>query len=245
MDEEEIKVALGDENSILSKQVKSLVSNAVSTAVEGVQKTNSDLKSEKQKLQTILDSMPNKEQLEAFQNMQKQLDGSEDAKLISEGKLDDVVLRRTERLRSDFDAKLNTTSEELQKEKDRNNDLSNKYNIYRIDNAIRVEASKQGVVPHATDDLVNRALSIFVMEETSIVARDSKGEIMLGEGGKPITPKDYIISLKESAPHFWPPSKGAGLEGKDFDDKLVSASADTGKFIEMRRKQIAEKTKRS
>jgi hypothetical protein len=76
-----------------------------------------------------------------------------------------------------------------------------------VEGALRAAAAAAGLVPAAVDDALARARRIFTLNEDGTpVARDAEGEASL-------TPAEWLETMKESAPHWWPPSSGAGAPG--------------------------------
>lgn len=222
--------------------VKTLVSKEVETQVSGLKSKNEELLNEKKSLQAKLTGIPTPEEFEEFKKMKAQLESSEDARLIAQGKMDEVILKRTERVRADFETKLVETSTELSKAKEFNNHISQQFNAYVVEDNLRKEAIAAGVLPHALDDAVRRAAGIFSMDtDKTIVARDKDGNL-ISRDGKTLTPKLFVESLKETAPHFWPASKGSGLVGftGEGDDAALLKLADQGdmtSYMNRRRKQ--------
>ena len=84
-----------------------------------------------------------------------------------------------------------------------------------IDDAVRDAASRVGLVPAAVDDALGRGRRVFTLDEAGTpVARDAEGAVIPGaDGERPMTPAEWLESMKESAPHWWPPSSGAGAPG--------------------------------
>lgn len=244
IDIEELKSAM-EEDGEVKTFIQSMVSTSVDEATSSLKKTNKELKDEKTKVQKILDKMPSSEELEGFKKLQTVLDSSEDAKLIADGKIDEVIDRRTERAKAEYESKLKTVADELEETKGKLNNVNSSYDNHRINEAIRAEALKESVAVEALPDVVLRASGLFSIDESGdIVATDSEGHPVLNEAGTPIDVKVFIADLKSKAPHFWPGSKGAGLggQGGTQTDTLVAAAekGNTQGYIEGRRKQRKE-----
>jgi len=241
MNIEELQEALKD-NTEIKNFITSMVSTEVETLTTGLKDKNIELLDEKKKLQTRLDGIPTKEELSEFKKLKEQIESSVDAKLISEGKLDDVINKRTERIRSDFDAKLTEATTEMDTLKNSNTKLKDKYNDYVVEDSVRKSAIANGVIGNALDDVVSRASGVFSLDsDGTLVSRDSEGKLVITNDGKTLTPDLFIMSLKQSAPHFWPQSKGSGLKGSDESTESMAATAASGdidSYLEKRRKQL-------
>lgn len=71
---------------------------------------------------------------------------------------------------------------------------------------IRSAAGKAGALTSAQEDLILRAKGIFqINDEGQAVAVDEDGNPIMGKDGRtPLSPIEWIESLKESAPHLFP-----------------------------------------
>lgn len=84
-----------------------------------------------------------------------------------------------------------------------------------VEGALRAAAATAGLVPAAVDDALARGRRVFTLDEDGRpVARDAEGAVVPGaDGERPMTPAEWLDSMRESAPHWWPPSSGAGAPG--------------------------------
>ncbi|AQS50546.1 hypothetical protein PAEH1_01455 [Paenalcaligenes hominis] len=135
----------------------------------------------------------------------------EESRLIAEGKIDEVVSRRTERLRGDLEKQLQVERERA----DKAEAFANQFKDRVLSDSIREAATKAGALAEAADDIILRARSVFRLNEDGLpVALDKDGEVIYGKDGKtPLTPLEWAESLQETAPHLWPRAQGAGQTG--------------------------------
>jgi hypothetical protein len=135
----------------------------------------------------------------------------EEAQLIAAGKIDEVLDKRTERLRADVDKQIKAANERAEKAEA----FSNKFRDRVLGDAIRSAALKAGALPEASDDLILRAKGTFQLnDEGEAVAVDANGDVLFGKDGKtPLTPVEWAESLKETAPHLFPRAEGSGAGG--------------------------------
>ncbi len=194
--------------------VKELVDKAVEAATSTFKKAQDELLNEKRDLQRQLKSFEGID-IQKIQDMQKRLENDEEASLISEGKLDEVISRRTERMRTDMTQRIEALAENETTLKDERDGYKRMFENERINNSVRAAAEKSGVRPEAIDDVINRSAGVFSLsEEGDIVARDKAGSLMLSKDGKTVLgPAEFVESLKESAPYYWPESTGVGSSG--------------------------------
>jgi hypothetical protein len=84
-----------------------------------------------------------------------------------------------------------------------------------IDGRIREAAAKAALVPSAIEDVLGRGRRVFSLDKDGTpVARNAEGEVIAGKDGEsPLSPAEWLETMKETAPHWWPPSSGAGAPG--------------------------------
>lgn len=150
---------------------------------------------------------------EKFKTMMAQLESSEEARLLAEGKIDDVVARRSERKILEVQSQLEELVKASDTAKEEASTWRNKYNSAVVERHIRIAAEKAGVIPSAIDDVLARAKGVFsVTDNDQLEARDSSGNLVK-VGNKALDPLLFVESLKEKAPHYWPASQSGGAMG--------------------------------
>jgi hypothetical protein len=188
-----------------SPEIKALIEREISA----LKRKNDELIGEKRKMSEMFGDV-DKDTLKSYV---ERLKNDEESRLIAEGKVDEVVERRTARMRDAYQAKLEETANTSKQIEESFQSLQEKYNNTVIDNAIRDAALKEGVVPSAIDDVLMRAKRYFTIENDRLISKDpATGEIALGADGKsPYGPTDFMSDLKKQAPHFWPGSTSGGF----------------------------------
>lgn len=127
--------------------------------------------------------------------------------LIAKGDVDGLVELRTKAMKEELESKVNTTSTALQSA---NAQLA----VLMIDNAIRDQAMKAGIVTTAMDDVLLRARATYVMENGNPVPKGPDGKIIYGKDGvSPMPMSEWITGLKKTAPHLFAGSSGSGAGG--------------------------------
>lgn len=87
---------------------------------------------------------------DTVKGMLKRFENDEEAKLIADGKIDEVLNKRTERLRGDFDKKLKEASSKAEKAEA----FANKFRARVLGDEIRSAAGKAGALTSAQEDLI-------------------------------------------------------------------------------------------
>lgn len=154
---------------------------------------------------------------EAVSAMLKRFADDEEAGLIKAGKVDEVLNRRTERMKSDHEKQLQKERAEAERLKAANARLADR----ALAETIMKAASKAGALPEAMDDIVFRAkASGFRINADGEVVSMTGDEVVLGKDGKsPLTAFEWADSLRETAPHLWPRAQGTGALGSGGNNK--------------------------
>lgn len=192
----------------------------IDSHVTGLKTKNSELiaaqKQLKEQLATFDGIDPN-----IVRNIIKRFADDEEAKLISEGKIDDVLNKRTERMKTEHDKQLKEREDRITKSEAKAQKLAAR----TLAGAIRDAAIKEGALPEALDDIVLRGGSLWQLNEDGDVVAVRDGGVILGKDGKtPLSPVEWAASLRETAAHLWPRAQGTNAPG-------ASATAKGGKTM--------------
>jgi hypothetical protein len=227
-----------DENQIDLEDpaVKTAIAAAVEAATLGLKNKNSELLGKLSSTKTELDGFKTQFDgldIEAVKGLLTKVGQDEETKLIAEGKLDEVITRRTERLRGDYDKQLKAAQERA----DKAEAFASKYSDKVLADSIRAAAIKAGALPEAAEDIILRARGTFKLsEDGEAIATDRDGEVIYGKDGKtPLSPLEWAESLRETATHLWPRAQGAGQTG----DNGGKATKKWGEYTESERAALA------
>lgn len=170
----------------------------------------------KSKRDELLDAQKRmKDQLKAYEGidperarkLEAQISQSEEAKLIADGKLDEVLSQRTERMRTEYERKLQEASQVAEQARG----FAERFRSRVLSDEIRSAVAGVGMADTAAEDAALRAQMLFeVNDEGNIVAKEGAG---LDANGKPLTIKTWLESMKETAPHWFLQPKGSGAPG--------------------------------
>lgn len=154
-----------------------------------------------------------------FRKMMDRIGGDEEAKLLKEGKFDEWLAKRTEKMKKEFDRQVGEMNKKVDGERAR----ADKFAQRVLDNHVRAAATKAGLHPNAVEDALFRARTMFVLnEDGDAVQLDKDGHAVVGKDGKtPFNPGEWLEAMKETAPHWYPAgSAGSGALGsKDAQGK--------------------------
>ncbi|NYT67969.1 hypothetical protein [Pusillimonas noertemannii] len=205
-----------DKAAALKEALAAKGKEALDQAVTGLKSKNQELlgtikttKTELEQFKTQFDGLD----IESVKALLSKASTDEETRLLAEGKIDEVISKRTERLRNDYDKQLNAEKSRA----DKAEAFANQFKDKVLSDSIREAASKAGALPEAAEDIILRARGTFQLNEHGEpVAVDKDGETIYGKDGKtPLSPLEWAESLRENAPHLWPRVQGAGKTGDD------------------------------
>lgn len=137
----------------------------------------------------------------------------EDKKLLDGGQVEEVVNRRTERMKQDYEQRLTKMQAALEELTGDRDGLRRSLEEVVIDNGLREAAAKKSVRPSAIRDALGRLKPMFRVVEGKPVAMDGE-QVLYGRDGKsPLTMEEAVEGLIGEAPHLFEPSVGAGMNG--------------------------------
>jgi|DEB0MinimDraft_6_1074348.scaffolds.fasta_scaffold01754_3 hypothetical protein len=208
---------MSDENSS-GVDVKALVEQAVAEATKGLVNNRDQIKGEKMALKQELENLKaqwgdlNPDQVKAFMS---RLENDEETRLIAEGKIDEVLDRRTKALQGDYSKKLEASHNIQQELEGKLTSSRSRIKQLLLDNEIRRNAAEIGILPTAIDDALYRAKDVFtISDDDAVIAKDPDGSVVLGKNGRdPLSPSEWIDGMKEKAPHWFAQNSGGGASG--------------------------------
>lgn len=146
---------------------------------------------------------------ERVRNLEKMLAENEEAKLIADGKIDELINKRLSREQATWQSQLEQKDSELDTYKQRVEALEGA----TIDSGIASAGHKVGVASTAVEDAqVIARHSGWKVEDGTPVLRDKSGEVVRGKNG-PITLDEWLETQRETRPHWFPTPKGGGAAG--------------------------------
>lgn len=227
------------------EEMSSTIQSEIDKAVTGLKSKNDELLTEKKTIQEALknfdglDAAKAKEALEFINN-------NEDAQLIKDGKIDELLDRRTSAMKSDHESIVGDLTAQVKELAEGKSKYKTQFQNKMIDDAIRDAALTGKIRPEAISDVILRSKSVFSLaDDLTVESRDSKGNLNKIDD-KVLTPTNWIESLKKTSPHYWPASEGAGANsggfggGDDLDTRINEAAA-KGNMSEYRRLKAKKK----
>ena len=133
--------------------------------------------------------------LDAIKVLLDKSNQDEESKLIAEGKIEEVIQKRTEKMREEHDKVLKAEKERA----DKAEAYAEKFKKSVVQSQIVQAAIELEALPEATPDIAFLAQTKFALDENGkAVAVDENGDVVIGKDGQtPMTPKEWVESLRE------------------------------------------------
>jgi hypothetical protein len=191
--------------------VQAKIEAAVNAAVTGLKTKNGELIGKLKEREEALKRFDGIDP-DAVRNILRRFSDDEEAKLIADGKIDDVLNKRTERMKADFEKKYAEATAAAEAASMRAQAFQGRV----LDDAIRAAAAKAGLHQHAIEDALFRARSMFTLDEDgqAVMLGEDKRPVLGKDGQTPFAPLEWLEGMKEKAPHWFPASaSGSGAGG--------------------------------
>ena len=192
----------GGQGPEITPEVQALIDAQVSAAVSGLKAKNTELLG---KVRESSETLKRYEGIDpdAVKTILQRFSDDEEAKLIASGKIDEVLNKRTERMKAGFEKE---TAKERQA-REAAEQRAERFTRRVLENSIRAEASAAGIHQHAIEDALFRAGSLFTLDDEG---NPAAVEGAFGKDGNPLTMKEFFAEMKEKAPHWWPATANGG-----------------------------------
>lgn len=213
-----------------SPEVKAALQAKIDEAVTGLKSKNAELIAKEKKLKEQVAQFDGVD-LEKIKNLQKQIAENEEMRLLSEGKLEEVVARRTENALKAKDSEIGAKDAKLTEYEKLLKKKEEKLAELVIDGQIREAYIALDYEPTALDYVLMEGRKVFVMDDKGIaIPKDEHGNTIFGKDAKsPISAKEYLEGLVEKKPFLRKPSKGSGTQGNSGSRTFGDLSS-TGKI---------------
>ena len=200
--------ALGITDEETQAKITASLQSKIDETVAGLKNKNGELLGVNKTVKAELDTFKSQFDgldIAAVKGLIEQAGQSEEARLIAEGKIDEVIAQRTERLRGDYDTKLSAAEQNAATFAEK---LA-KYESKVLSDSIRSAAIKAGAIPEASSDIMLRAERVFTLDDNGEVVSKVYGK----DGKTPLSLAEWMDDVRSEAPYLWPTPVGAGAQG--------------------------------
>ncbi len=206
--------------------------------VDGIEDTSglkTALKKEREAKEEAIKAMKAWDGLDPTQirELLSQFESDDEAKLIAAGKIETVIERRNEKLKAETARKLQEAEDKIKAAEKK----AQKWNGRVLDNQVREAAAKAGIHSIAIDDALRNARELFELDAEGNAIQLKDGKPVLGkDGSTPFGPGEWIESLREQKPHWWP---ATATGGGSTTSKSGGGGADLSKLSPVQRMNAA------
>lgn len=184
--------------------------------------------------------------VDEYHKLQDRVKGLDDADIYDKQGIEALVVRRTESMKADHERVMQRKDQEIAHLKTTAADLDKRWRSDRIKTALLDAAARAGVAKGAMPDAVQRGMHVFVdLDEHGNVVSKNGEDVRYGKDGiSPLSPDEWMGTLKTEAPHLWPASSGGGApathsaNGQAFDwDSITNPAERRTRFREWQASQ--------
>lgn len=147
----------------------------------------------------------------------KKLQDAEERELIEAGRWDELVSRRTDAMRTAHGEEVKALKDARDKSTTEATALRERLNGLMIGDRMDAMMGELKIKPShaaARGDITTRAQAIFTLaEDGKSLSPTVGGKTHYGKAGTPVTEKEWLQQLVQSAPHLFEPSKGGNAAG--------------------------------
>jgi len=190
------------------------------------------------------------EDLDEFVNEVKELRSIaqrvNDGELKTDDQIENAIQDRIKVIREGFDENNKRLNAELAEERNTARSMAERLDRARIERDVTaaVVHPDSGVMPQALGDVLERAYRLFKVEEDgNIVPKRGDSTIFGADGASPMTPAEWLVKLKEEAPHYFKPSSGGGAAGGKESETNGFSQKEIENMTARQRLDLANKTK--
>lgn len=147
---------------------------------------------------------------EAAREALKAADEAKDRELLDEGKVEELIEQRTERMRADFDKQLAAKDKALDDANTRNASTTEELESIKIFDAVKDAALTRGARKEALTDIQNRARGTWALDDQGRPVARNGEDTIFGKSGEPLTIGEWVDSLSSEASYLFNPNEGGG-----------------------------------
>lgn len=159
------------------------------------------------------------EDFDGFENELKELRSIaqrvKDGELKTDDQIEQAVQDRLKVLKDGYEENNKSLNRQLAQEQQKSVSLSERLNRTRIDKEVTasVIVPESGVRPEALPDVLERAYRLFKVEDDGLVPKKGESVIYGADGASPMTVGEWLVKLRDEAPHYFKGNSGGGASG--------------------------------
>lgn len=167
-----------------------------------------------------------------------------DGELKTDDQIESAVQDRIKVLRDGYDENSKALRKELTEYQQKAQTLTERLNRTVIDKEVTaaVIVPESGVQPQALPDILQRAYGLFKIEDGQLVPKRGESVIYGSDGASPMSVSEWLIKLRDEAPHYFKGNNGGGAAGGKEEKIGGMTAAQIAQLSPMQRLELANKT---
>lgn len=197
--------------------VLDLIAKSVEEQTAAIKRNRDEIMAEKTKareeLKKLTDAVGGEDGLRSLIEMKERLSKDETGKLLAEGKHDEWLARQTSNLKTSHAKEVESLSARIKELEAAATDANAKLTNYRVRAELDTAFAAAGVDP-ASYDMVAHYLSARVgIDDDGFFVKDPRGDMAFSSGGKKMSVRELVESLRETQKALFLPTVGGGARG--------------------------------
>lgn len=139
-----------------------------------------------------------------------------DGQLTDSRRIEEEVIRRTEDMKKTLEEQIRNAQKEGGNWKQKYSEVDARHRSTLVSTAIKdaLIDPELGVNPGAVRDILSRAGEVWrATDDGKVLAYSGDLQLYGADGGSPLSPKEWIMKLKEDSPHYFKGTHGGGAGG--------------------------------
>jgi hypothetical protein len=179
---------------------------------------------------------------EEYKKLKEELQNKADQDKIDAGKIDELLAERTDRMKKDYEAKINSISKAHDKEKERAEKAHSQLSEVLIDSEIQKAISKIGTLRKGSMELIlEKGRRVWSLEEGHPVARKDGKPIYGKDPQKQIDFDEWAQLMSLDHPYLFEGAVGIDSQGSEEKGSLGMTNTDFDKKSFNEKMEIATK----
>lgn len=168
----------------------------------------------------------------------------QDGELKTDDQIENAVQDRIKVLKDGYDQNQKALARELAEANKQAQTLGEQLNRTRIDKEVTaaVIVPESGVRPEALPDVLQRAYSLFKVEDGKLVPKKGESVVYGSDGASPMSVTEWLVKLRDEAPHYFKGNNGGGANGGRDEKTGGFTAAQIASMTPMQRLELANKT---
>jgi hypothetical protein len=184
--------------------------------------------------------------LEELSELRQTAQKVQDGQLSASEDIQKMVDERVAQMRADYEEQLRAANGEKSKLNTALQEADQRYRRTLVDRAVTdaVLAQNSKARPEALPDIMARAYEVFeVQENGQLIPKSGQATLYGADGTAPMTPTEWLDSLRRTAPYFFKDSAGGGAAAGNNEGLGGMSRADFDKLSPSEKLKIANRSK--